>query len=134
MSSDQKRVDTYDRGRVEDASRWKSFEPGMWAFYLHRFTGLVLSFYLVLHLTVLGTAFWIGDDMFTNVIQGFESLLIVKILEVGLFAAFVFHALNGMRIVLFDMVVGLDVQEQLFYLSVALSAAFVAISVPFFLL
>lgn len=136
MSRDTRRVDGYDRGRLEDTdvTRWRDWKPGMWAFYLHRVTGLVLSFYLVMHLTVLGTAWWMGYDTFTEVIHGLESLFVVKVLEVGLFAAFVFHALNGTRIVLFDMTRGLDIQEQLFYLCVSLSAALVAVSVPFFLL
>ncbi|MDY6776059.1 MAG: succinate dehydrogenase, cytochrome b556 subunit [Halobacteria archaeon] len=122
-----------DRGRIEDFSRWRDFEPGTWAFYLHRITGLVLTLYLVMHLIVLGTAYWMGPEAFNSIIHGFESLTIVKVLELGLFAAFVFHALNGTRVVLFDMTVGLDIQEQLFYLSVAVSAAVVAVGVPFFM-
>ncbi|MDY6779636.1 MAG: succinate dehydrogenase, cytochrome b556 subunit [Halobacteria archaeon] len=134
--SSEKRVEGYDRGLLEklDLRKWKDWEPGMWAFYLHRVTGLTLSFYLVMHLTVLGTAWWMGYETYTDVIHGLESLFVVKVLEVGLFAAFVFHALNGTRIVLFDMTKGLDIQEQLFYLSVSLSFVFVVISVPFFLL
>jgi succinate dehydrogenase / fumarate reductase cytochrome b subunit len=87
-----------------------------------------------MHLTVLGTGFWLGHTAYTELIHSFESLFIVKLLEVGLFAAFVFHALNGIRIVMFDMTIGLDVQEQLFYLSIALSFAVVMVGVPFFLL
>ncbi|MDY7081635.1 MAG: succinate dehydrogenase, cytochrome b556 subunit [Halobacteria archaeon] len=136
MSRDTKRVEGYDRGRLEDLdlARWKDWDPGMWAFYLHRATGITLSLYLIMHLTVLGTAWWIGPEAFTELIHTLESNFIVKVLEVGLFAAFVFHALNGIRIVMFDMTMGLDIQEQLFYLSVALSFAFVVVSVPFFLL
>ena len=136
MSRENKRVEGYDRGRLEDLDfgKWRDWKPGMWAFYLHRFTGLVLAFYLVLHLAVLGTSFWIGHEAFTETIHGLESQLIVKWLEVGLFAAFVYHALNGTRIVLFDMTIGLDTQEQMFYLSVALSFALVVTAVPFFVL
>lgn len=136
MSQDR-RVESYDRGRIEDVGRlkdWLIHKPGMWAFYLHRFTGLVLSFYLVMHLMVLGTGFWLGHEEYTVILQGLESLLIVRLLEIGLFAAFVFHALNGIRIVMFDMTIGLDIQEQLFYLSIALSFATVMAGVPFFLL
>jgi hypothetical protein len=35
---------------------------------------------------------------------------------------------------MFDMTIGLDVQEQMFYLSIALSFAVVMAGVPFFLL
>ncbi len=135
--SKERRVESYDRGRIEDLGRakdWAIHKPGMWAFYLHRFTGLVLSFYLVMHLGVLGTGFWLGHEEYTVILQGLESLYIVRVLEIGLFAAFVFHALNGIRIVMFDMTVGLDIQEQLFYLSIALSFAIVLAGVPFFLL
>jgi len=132
--SEESRVESLDRGRIEDLGRWKNFEPGTWAYYLHRFTGLVLSFYLVLHLTVLGTGFWLGHAEYTAIVGGLENFFIVKVLEVGLFAAFVFHAVNGIRIILFDMTVGLELQEQMFYLSVAISFAAVMISVPFFIL
>lgn len=128
------RISGYDRGRIEDISRWRDFKPGMWAFYLHRVTGLILSLYLVMHLAVLGTAWWLGPDAFTAVIHTLESNFVVKVLEVGLFGVFVFHALNGIRILLFDLTIGLTLQKPLFYLSFVVSAALVVVSVPFFLL
>ncbi len=133
MSKDT-RVETYSRGLIEDPSRWKDWMGGMWAFYLHRFTGLVLSFYLVMHLFVLSTGYWMGHETYTEVMQAIAAPKVIHVMELGLFAAFVFHALNGTRIVLFDMMRGLEIQEQLFYLSVALSFAIVVASAPFFLL
>lgn len=133
MSNDS-RVETYSRGFVEDPSRWKDWAGGHWAFYLHRFTGLVLSFYLVMHLFVLSTGFWLGHESYNQVMYAIAAPKVIHVAELGLFAAFVFHALNGTRIVMFDMMRGLKVQEQLFYLSVALSFAVVVASAPFFLM
>ncbi|MFP4631993.1 MAG: succinate dehydrogenase, cytochrome b556 subunit [Halobacteriota archaeon] len=128
------RAETYSRGLVEDPSRWKDWMPGAWAFYLHRLTGLVLSFYLVMHLFVLSTGYWLGHETYDEVMYAVAAPTVIHFMELGLFAAFVFHALNGTRIVLFDMTRGLEIQEQLFHLSIALSFAVVVASAPFFLL
>ncbi|RYJ14095.1 succinate dehydrogenase, cytochrome b556 subunit [Halogeometricum borinquense] len=122
---------SYNRGLVEDFGRWKEFSAGMWAWIFHKFTGWVLVGYLFTHIAVLSTALT-GHAEYTNTIQTLESLLVVRILEVGLLAVAVFHILNGLRLLLVDLGVGLHAQDKSFYASLALTGAIVVASVPTF--
>ncbi|MXR42392.1 succinate dehydrogenase, cytochrome b556 subunit [Halobaculum sp. WSA2] len=133
---------SYDRGLVEDFGRWREFSAGMWAWVFHKFTGWVLVGYLFTHIAVLSTAISAAgqtqaiaaeNDVYTTVIVALESLLVVRILEVGLLAVAVFHILNGCRLLLVDLGVGLESQDKSFYASLILTGAIVVASVPTFL-
>ena len=133
---------SYDRGLVEDFGRWREFSAGMWAWIFHKFTGWVLVGYLFTHVATLSTAIpaagaseatlAAGDDVYTQTIVTLEELLLVRILEVGLLAVSVFHILNGTRLLLVDLNVGLDAQELGFYASLVLTGAITVASVPTF--
>ncbi|MFB6079713.1 MAG: succinate dehydrogenase, cytochrome b556 subunit [Haloferacaceae archaeon] len=123
---------SYDRGLVEDFGRWREFSAGMWAWIFHKFTGWVLIGYLFTHIAVLSTALS-GATAYTRTIGTLEGLLIVRLLEVGLLAVAVFHILNGCRLLLVDLGVGLDAQDTSFYVSLVLTGAIVVASVPAFL-
>ena len=123
---------SYDRGLIEDFGRWREFSAGMWAWIFHKFTGWVLVGYLFTHIAVLSTALS-GATAYTNTIQALESLLVVRILEVGLLAVAVFHILNGLRLLFVDLGVGLEAQDQSFYASLILTGVIVIASVPTFL-
>ncbi|QZX99001.1 succinate dehydrogenase, cytochrome b556 subunit [Halobaculum rubrum] len=133
---------SYDRGLVEDFGRWREFSAGMWAWVFHKFTGWVLVGYLFTHIAVLSTAISAAgqtqaiaaeNDVYTTVIVALESLLVVRILEVGLLAVAVFHILNGCRLLLVDLGIGLESQDKSFYASLILTGAIVVASVPTFL-
>ncbi|MCX6079997.1 MAG: succinate dehydrogenase, cytochrome b556 subunit [Chloroflexi bacterium] len=109
---------------------WAWFNPigrqtGGWAFILNRITALGLTFYLSLHLIVLGQLAKgpEGYDGFValmrNPISIFGELLVV--------AAGIIHGLNGIRIVLTTFGVGVTLQKQLFYglMAIALIAILV---------
>ncbi|ADE02623.1 MULTISPECIES: succinate dehydrogenase, cytochrome b556 subunit [Haloferax] len=123
---------SYNRGLIEDFSRWREFSAGMWAWIFHKFTGWVLVGYLFTHIAVLSTALS-GATAYTNTIQALESLLVVRILEVGLLAVAVFHILNGLRLLFVDLGVGLEAQDKSFYASLILTGVIVVASVPTFL-
>jgi succinate dehydrogenase / fumarate reductase cytochrome b subunit len=123
---------SYDRGVVEDFGRWTEFSAGMWAWIFHKFTGWVLVGYLFTHIAVLSSALE-GPDAYTGTISGLESLLVVRVLEVGLLAVAVFHILNGIRLLLVDLGVGLEAQDRSFYASLVITGAIVVASVPTFL-
>jgi succinate dehydrogenase / fumarate reductase cytochrome b subunit len=133
----------YDRGRVEDFGRWREFSAGMWAWIFHKFTGWVLIGYLFTHIAVLSTAIPASsaeasrlaaeNDVYTATIAGLESLLVVRVLEVGLLAVAVFHILNGIRLLFVDLGVGLQAQEESFYVSLVVTGLIVVASVPAFL-
>ena len=122
----------YDRGLVEDFGRWTEFSAGMWAWIFHKFTGWVLVGYLFTHIAVLSTAM-AGPEVYTSTLQGLEALLVVRFLEVGLLAVAVFHILNGVRLLLVDLGIGLESQDRSFYASLILTGAIVVASVPTFL-
>ena len=123
---------SYNRGTVEDFGRWREFSAGMWAWIFHKFTGWVLVGYLFTHIAVLSTSLG-GADLYTNTLQGLEALLIVRFLEVGLLAVAVFHILNGVRLLMVDLGVGLEAQDKSFYASMVLTGAIVVASIPTFL-
>jgi succinate dehydrogenase / fumarate reductase cytochrome b subunit len=134
---------SYDRGLIEDFGRWREFEAGMWAWIFHKFTGWVLIGYLFTHIAVLSTAIpasgaetavlQAGNDVYTQTIVSLEGLLLVRVLEVGLLAVAVFHMLNGTRLLLVDVGIGLDSQDKSFYASLILTGAITVASVPTFI-
>ena len=127
---------SYDRGLIEDFGRWREFSAGMWAWILHKFTGWILIGYLFTHIAVLSTAIdaAAGDPAaYTDTLQGLEEILVVRILEIGLLATAVFHILNGVRLLMVDLGIGLEAQDKSFYVSLLLTAAIVVASVPTFL-
>jgi len=125
--------ETYNRGTVEDAGRWTEFSAGMWAWIFHKFTGWVLVGYLFTHIAVLSTATASDPAVYNQTLSGLEGLLIVRILEVGLLAVAVFHILNGVRLLLVDLGIGLESQDKSFYASLVLTGAIAVASVPTFL-
>ncbi|ELZ48663.1 succinate dehydrogenase, cytochrome b556 subunit [Halorubrum coriense DSM 10284] len=134
---------SYNRGLIEDFARWREFEAGMWAWIFHKFTGWVLIGYLFTHIAVLSTgipaagaseaAIAAGNDVYTQTIVSLEGLLLVRLLEVGLLAVAVFHMLNGTRLLLTDLGIGLDAQDKSFYASLILTGAITVASVPTFI-
>ncbi len=135
---------SYNRGLIEDFSRWKEFSAGMWAWIFHKFTGWMLIGYLFTHIAVLSSAIGAAQgetmmlageqvDVYTGTIQGLESLLIIRVLEVGLLAVAVFHILNGLRLLMVDLGIGLEAQDKSFYASLILTGVITVASVPTFL-
>ncbi|AOW79809.1 succinate dehydrogenase subunit C (cytochrome b-556) [Halodesulfurarchaeum formicicum] len=132
----------YDRGRIEDFGRFRQFSAGMWAWVLHKATGWVLIGYLFAHIAVLSTAIPAAGnpeaiaaeaDLYTRTLQGLEGIFLVRVLEVGLLTAAVFHMVNGIRLLLVDLGIGLERQVQTFYASLVVTAVIVLASIPVFL-
>ncbi|AQA01554.1 succinate dehydrogenase, cytochrome b556 subunit [Mycobacterium sp. MS1601] len=75
-------------------------DPGMWSWVLHRITGATIFFFLFVH--VLDTALVrVSPEAYNDVIETYKTP-IVGLMEVGLVAAVLFHALNGIRVILVD--------------------------------
>ena len=73
---------------------------GMWSWVAHRITGVAVFFFLLVH--VLDTALVrVSPDAYDAVIASYKTP-IVNLLEVGLVGAVLYHALNGLRIILVD--------------------------------
>ena len=72
----------------------------MWSWVLHRITGATIFFFLFVH--VLDTALVrVGPQSYNEVIETYKTP-IVGLMELGLVAAVLYHALNGVRIILID--------------------------------
>jgi succinate dehydrogenase / fumarate reductase cytochrome b subunit len=100
--------------------RW--FDPrdrdaGSWAFILNRLTALGLTFYLGLHLIVLHRL--VQGPAAYDAFLVFSQSLLIKIGEVVLIAAVVFHGLNGIRLTLHAFGIGIRYQKRLFALALA---------------
>ncbi|WP_435318021.1 succinate dehydrogenase, cytochrome b556 subunit [Haloarchaeobius sp. TZWSO28] len=134
---------SYNRGLIEDFSRWKEFSAGMWAWIFHKFTGWVLIGYLFTHIAVLSTAIEAstasasaisgGTDVYSTTLSTLEGIFVVRLLEVGLLAVAVFHILNGIRLLLVDLGIGLESQDKTFYASLVLTGVIIIASVPTFM-
>ncbi|SPM38447.1 Succinate dehydrogenase/fumarate reductase, cytochrome b subunit, partial [Mycobacterium numidiamassiliense] len=75
-------------------------DPGMWAWVLHRISGATIFFFLFVH--VLDAAMLRVSPQTYNAVVGDYKTPLVGLMEFGLVAAVLFHALNGTRIILID--------------------------------
>jgi len=72
----------------------------MWSWVGHRITGVVIFFYLLVH--VLDTSMVRVSPEAYDVVIGAYKTWYFALGEAGLVAAILFHALNGLRIILVD--------------------------------
>jgi succinate dehydrogenase / fumarate reductase cytochrome b subunit len=73
---------------------------GMWTWVAHRITGVLIFFFLFAH--VIDTAMVrVSPEAYNAAVETYKNP-IVGVMEIGLVAAVLFHALNGIRIVLVD--------------------------------
>lgn len=73
---------------------------GMWSWVLHRITGVAIFFFLLVH--VLDTALIRVSPEAYNAVMSAYKTPIMGLGESVLVAAIVFHAFNGLRIILVD--------------------------------
>lgn len=90
---------------------------GWWAWFLQRLTGVALVGYLFLHILVISTV-QAGEDAFDGVLMVLQKPFFV-VLDLFLIAAVVYHGLNGVRVLLFDLGIGLKQQAGLFWVCMA---------------
>lgn len=94
-------------------------DPGMWSWVFHRISGVAIFFFLFVH--VLDTSLMAaGPDAYNPVVETYKTWY-VGLLEIGLVALVLFHALNGIRIVLVDFwSQGIKYQRQMLWAVVAI--------------
>lgn len=99
----------------------------MWTWVAHRITGVLIFFFLFAH--VLDTALVrVSPEAYNDVMDTYKNP-VVGLLELGLVGAVVFHAFNGLRVVLIDFwSKGPRYQKQMSYAVVGI---FVVLMVPF---
>ncbi|MFF2370004.1 MULTISPECIES: succinate dehydrogenase, cytochrome b556 subunit [unclassified Agromyces] len=92
---------------------------GMWSWVLHRITGVAIFFFLLVH--ILDTALVRVSPEAYNAVIGTYQTPIMGLGEVALVGAIVFHAFNGIRIILVDLWSwATRNQKVLFYIVIAL--------------
>lgn len=102
---------------------------GMWSWVLHRITGIAIYFFLLVH--VLDTATVRLDPEIYNSVMGAYKTPLMGLGEAGLVAAIIFHALNGLRIILVDYTKwGTRYQKVMFYVVLALWVVLMAGFLP----
>lgn len=101
-------------------------DPAMWAWVLHRITGATIFFFLFVH--VLDTALVrVSPEAYNAVIETYKTPLI-GLMEIGLVVAVLYHALNGIRVILIDFWrKGARCQRQMLW---AVAGVFLAIIIP----
>lgn len=101
------------------AGLWKGL--GMWAWILFRISGLVLVAYLFVHVWVIsqGRA---GVDRLNDLFDFFHNPVLV-FLELVLVGAVLYHALNGVRVILMDLGMGIREHKTVFWACMVVAAA-----------
>jgi len=110
---------------VSPASTRYKGKAGQWAFLGHRITGFLVFLFLLLHIVDVSLLRW--PDTYDQVHRLYGNV-VLRLFEVGLFFALLFHTFNGVRIVAVDMFPeAVRNQRRLLQAVVALT---VAIGVP----
>lgn len=74
--------------------------PGQWSWLAHRITGLAVTLFLFAHVVDTAVVGW-GPDAYNRVTDVYHNW-VVRVLELGLVAAVLYHAINGLKIMVFD--------------------------------
>ena len=92
---------------------------GQWSWAFHRLTGIGVLAFLCLH--ILDTFLILLGPEHYNWIMSIYRNPVFRVSEIFLFAAVLYHALNGVRIILIDFWDGLTrYHRQLFYVEMTL--------------
>jgi succinate dehydrogenase / fumarate reductase cytochrome b subunit len=98
----------------------------MWSWVLHRITGATIFFFLFVH--VLDTALVrVSPQAYNEVIETYKTP-IIGLMEIGLVVAVLYHALNGIRVILIDFwAKGPRYQKQMLWVVIGV---FLAVFIP----
>jgi succinate dehydrogenase / fumarate reductase, cytochrome b subunit len=102
---------------------------GMWSWVLHRITGVAIFFFLLVH--VLDTSLIRLSPEAYNAVIGTYKTPLIGLAELGLVAAILFHALNGIRVILIDFWrKGAKYQNQMFWAVIGIALIIFAAFAP----
>jgi succinate dehydrogenase / fumarate reductase, cytochrome b subunit len=93
------------------AGLWKGV--GMWAWILFRISGLILVGYLFVHIVVVSQGQISGAGALDRLFETFDKPIMV-FLDFMLVSAVLYHGLNGVRVVLMDMGIGIRRHKAVF--------------------
>jgi succinate dehydrogenase / fumarate reductase, cytochrome b subunit len=85
-------------------------KSGQWSFMLHRITGFLVIVFLLLH--VVDVSLVNASPRVYNEVHQVYGNVFLRLFEVGLLFALLFHSLNGVRIVIYDFFPGAIRREK----------------------
>jgi succinate dehydrogenase / fumarate reductase, cytochrome b subunit len=106
------------------AGNWKGV--GMWAWILFRISGLVLLGYLFVHVWVISQGRVNGPQSLNDLFKFFDRPFLY-FLDLMLVAAVLYHALNGVRVVLMDLGIGIRDHKSVYWMCMVVAAAALAV-------
>ena len=87
------------KSKSDYGSVYKGHE-GQWSWILHRITGVAVILFLFAHIVDTSLVGW-GPEAYDRVTKAYDNP-IVRLLELGLVAAVLYHSFNGLKITLID--------------------------------
>jgi succinate dehydrogenase / fumarate reductase cytochrome b subunit len=107
------------RKRTEFGTLYKGNREGQWSWALHRVTGVAIILFLFAHVVDTAVIGW-GPEAYNKVLAAYANP-VVRFLEYGLVAAVLYHALNGVRIMIVDFWPRAALhQKRLFYITMTI--------------
>jgi succinate dehydrogenase / fumarate reductase cytochrome b subunit len=86
--------------RTREFGRLYRGREGQWSWLAHRVTGVAIILFLFAHVVDTALVGW-GPNAYNRVVSVYHNPFI-RLLELGLVAAVIYHALNGIRIMIID--------------------------------
>jgi succinate dehydrogenase / fumarate reductase cytochrome b subunit len=99
---------------------------GQYSWLLHRITGVAIILFLFAHVIDTAVIGW-GPNAYNRVVRVYENP-VVRLLELGLVAAVLFHSFNGIKIMLIDFFPRLARHIRL--IGIATIVLFLAVMLP----
>lgn len=104
---------------VSPSSTLYKGKTGQWAFILHRITGFLVFVFILLHVVDVST---VNSPRIYNEIHALYGNIFLRLFEVGLLFALLYHALNGLRVVMIDFFPNaIKNEKQVFYAMLSIS-------------
>jgi succinate dehydrogenase / fumarate reductase cytochrome b subunit len=95
-------------------------QSGQWSWLFHRVTGLGVLIFLLIHIVDI-TLIGFGPTVYNDALQVFDTAPF-RIFTLALIGALLYHAFNGIRIILVDFwPSGYKYQRQMFYTVMGLT-------------
>lgn len=104
---------------------------GTFSWLLHRLTGVILALYLFAHIIVVSSGLW-GPESFNNWLKAVQTPL-THFLEIFLLACIALHLLNGLRIILTDLLFVTKQHKTIFWVAGAVFVLFMIVTLSVFL-
>jgi succinate dehydrogenase / fumarate reductase cytochrome b subunit len=99
---------------------------GQYSWLLHRITGVAIILFLFAHVIDTAVIGW-GPNAYNRVVRVYENP-VVRLLELGLVAAVLFHSFNGIKIMLIDFFPRLA--RHIRVIGIATIVLFLAVMLP----